>query len=326
MATKIFSMILGLSALFLTTEAQMSAKGGTDWKDSSLIPSSRMAQHSEFLNNQYNFPAKPRSQWELGLKIGSPSFSGDVPSAFPNAGFGIHLRKSLGYLLSIRGEFYRGTATGFDWKGNYNYMRNPAWAGNGYQGNQRTYGGGSIGYIPGTDRVYYNYKTVLNDLSGQILLNFSNIRFHRAEPKIGLYSILGVGLLFYDTKIDALNASGQKYSFNSISGGNYAERSQTRKDVKALLDGKYETAGESNGLSDSKLFGMTSRVSTTVGFGAAFKLSKKVNIAVEDRISFVKDDLLDGQRWAAAPLGDAVLTGHWDTYNFLSVGLNINIF
>ena len=119
MATKIFSMILGLSALFLTTEAQMSAKGGTDWKDSSLIPSSRMAQHSEFLNNQYNFPAKPRSQWELGLKIGSPSISGDVPSTFPNAGFGIHLRKSLGYLLSIRGEFYRGTATGFDWKGNW---------------------------------------------------------------------------------------------------------------------------------------------------------------------------------------------------------------
>ncbi len=326
MSTKIFSMILGLSALFLTSEAQMSAKGGTDWKDSSLIPSSRMAQHSEFLNNQYNFPAKPRSQWELGLKIGSPSISGDVPSTFPNAGFGIHLRKSLGYFLSIRGEFYRGTATGFDWKGNYNYIRNSAWAGNGYQGHQRTYVGNMVAFVPATDKVYYNYKTVLNDLSGQILLNFSNIRFHRAEPKIGLYSILGVGVLFYDTKVDALNASGQKYNFNSISGGNYAERSQTRKDVKALLDGKYETAGESNGLSDAKLFGMTARVSTTVGFGAAFKLSKKVNIAVEDRISFVQDDLLDGQRWSASPLGDAGLTAHWDTYNFLSVGLNINIF
>lgn len=328
MTSKLFSTILGFLALSITAEAQMSAAGGTDWKDSSLIPASRMAQHSEFLNNQYSFPSKPRSQWEVGVKVGAPSISGDIASNYPTFGFGVHVRKSLGYLLSLRGEYVRGTATGLDWKGNYNYASNTAWAKNGYLGNRRSYSGAgnNVLLLPAVDKVFYNYKTNINDLSVQALLNLSNVRFHKAEPKFGLYTIVGMGVTFYDTKIDALNASGQKYNFNSIPGGTFATRKDTRSAINAVLDGTYETDGDSNGLRDTKLFGKTARLSGTIGFGAAFKLSKKVNLAFENRLTFVKDDLLDGQRWSAAPIGDAVATTHYDTYNFLSVGLNINIF
>ncbi len=42
-----------------------------DVKDSSLIPTKRMPQHTEFLNGTYNFPAKPRNQWEIGVKVGT---------------------------------------------------------------------------------------------------------------------------------------------------------------------------------------------------------------------------------------------------------------
>jgi hypothetical protein len=184
----------------------------------------------------------------------------------------------------------------------------------------------NVGLIPGTDKVFYNYKTKLNDLSFQALFNLSNIRFHKAEPKLGLYAIMGVGVTFYETNIDALNASGQKYNFNAIPSGTWATRADTRSAVKAILDGTYETAGDANTSSNSKLFGQTARASATLGLGAAFKLSKRVNLAIEERLSFVKDDLLDGQRWGATPVGDATLTTHFDTYNFLSVGLNINIF
>jgi hypothetical protein len=328
MASKKYAFILGLLALVMTTQAQMSAKGGSDWKDSSLIPPSRMAQHNEFLNNQYIFPSKPRNQWEVGLKLGSPSVSGDVASTFPNFGYGLHVRKSIGYIVSLRGEFFSGTATGLSWKSDLNYMQNSAWSSNGYKGHQRTYGGtgNGVGLIPGTDRVFYNYKTKLNDLGVQALFNLSNIRFHKAEPKFGLYAILGVGVTFYETNIDALNASGQKYNFSSIPNGTWATRADTKSAIKAILDGTYETAGDQNTSVNSKLFGLTSRASATVGLGAAFKLSKRVNIAFEERLSFLKDDLLDGQRWGATPVGDATLTTHYDTYNFLSVGLNINIF
>jgi hypothetical protein len=328
MTSKLFSAILVFLALSITAEAQMSAAGGTDWKDSSLIPASRMSQHSAFLNNQYSFPSKPRSQWEVGVKLGSPSISGDIATNYPNFGFGVHVRKSLGYLLSLRGEYVRGTATGLDWKGNFNYDQNTAWKSRGYLGNRRSFSGAgnTVLLLPAVDKVFYNYKTNINDLSLQALLNLSNVRFHKAEPKLGLYTIIGVGVTFYDTKVDALNASGQKYNFNSIPGGNFSTRKDTRSAINALLDGTYETDGDSNGDNDSKLFGKTARLSGTLGLGAAFKLSKRVNLAFEERISFVKDDLLDGQRWSAAPIGDAVMTAHFDTYNFLTVGLNINIF
>jgi hypothetical protein len=92
------------------------------------------------------------------------------------------------------------------------------------------------------------------------------------------------------------------------------------------LDGTYETKADTRSDANPNMFGQTARASATIGVGAAFKLSKRVNLAIENRVSFVKDDLLDGQRWGATPVGDATLTSHNDTYNFLSVGLNINIF
>ena len=95
MAIRKLHFILGFLVLAATAQAQISTNGGTDWKDSSLIPPSRMAQHKEFLNNQYTFPAKPRSQWELGIKVGSPTINGDISANFPSFGYGLHVRNLL---------------------------------------------------------------------------------------------------------------------------------------------------------------------------------------------------------------------------------------
>ena len=59
--------------------------------------------------------------------------------------------------------------------------------------------------------------------------------------------------------------------------------------------------------------------------GIAFKLGKRVNLALEDRFTLVKDDLLDGQQWQEHPVGDPVQTRDFDSYNYLSLGLNFNI-
>jgi hypothetical protein len=322
MTIKKYSLILGLLALVMTTQAQSSTEGGNEWKDSSLIPPSRMAQHNEFLNNQYIFPAKPRSQWELGLKIGSPTIAGDVSSVMPNFGFGVHARKALGYLFSVRGEFYRGTSKGLNWKETNNYVNNTAWTSNGYKG--WTKDGQGNYYVP-TDKIFLNHKTTVSDLSIQGIFNFTNIRFHKAEPKFAMYAIFGVGATFYKTMVDAKNAGGSKYSFNGIPNGTWDTRNDTKNAVKALLDGTYETAGESN-TQAPKAFGMTARFSQTAGLGMAFKISKKVNVAIENRLSFVKDDLLDGQRYQATPLGEAVLSNSNDALSFTSIGININLF
>ncbi len=42
-----------------------------DPTDSSVVPSKRLPQHTEFMANNYAFPAKPRNQWELGVKLGT---------------------------------------------------------------------------------------------------------------------------------------------------------------------------------------------------------------------------------------------------------------
>jgi hypothetical protein len=293
MSIKKYSFIFGFLAMVFASQAQVA-----EWKDSSLIPPSRLAQHNEFVNNQYNFPAKPRSQWEVGIKLGSPSISSDVDALNPNFGIGLHVRKALGYLVSIRGELFTGTAKGLGSKENFNYKNNPAWN----------------GYNVTTDKVYYNYKTKLSEASVQMLFNLTNINFNKSEPKFALYAIAGVGVTMYESNIDATNAGGVKYNFNSISSN--LSKSETRSALKALLDGTYETAGEG---------GKASVASATVGLGAAFKISKRVNVAVENRLTLLSNDLLDGQKWGPYPANNPSLSSNNDTYNFLSVGLNINI-
>ena len=175
------------------------------------------------------------------------------------------------------------------------------------------------------EQVYYNYKTKTQDLSLEGVITLNNIRFHKAKTGFTFYGFFGVGGTIYDTKINALNGSS-KYNFASITtNSSYKKRKDTYKQLKAMMDKTYETDAENQGARRPKLFGETFKPSGTVGVGVAFKLSNRINLAIEDRQSFIKDDLLDGQRWQEQAWGDAALTRDFDSYNFASIGLNINL-
>ncbi len=319
MARKKYSFLLGLIILSCFTSVS-----GQDnvWSDSSYYQAKKLPQYNEFMNNLYAFPPKPRNMLEVGVKVGAPSILGDVPAKFPTFGFGVHVRKSLGYTLSLRAEYINGTATGQGWQAASNYMKNSAWASTGYVGNQVTPSGDRLG---ATDRVYYNYKSKINDLGLQALFNFSNIRFHTAKTKIGLYAIVGLGLTWYETNVNALNGSS-KYNFNSIASGSYENRKDVTKALKDLMDDSYETPADNSSRTQMQLFGKSAAFNGTLGLGLSVRLSRRLNLALEDRMTFIKDDLLDGQRWTEAPTGDATMTRNFDSYNFLSLGLNINLF
>jgi hypothetical protein len=319
MARKKYSFLLGLIILTCTTSVS-----GQDnvWSDSSYYQASKLPQYNEFMNNLYAFPPKPRNMWELGLKVGTPSIIGDVPANFPTFGFGVHVRKSLGYVLSLRAEYINGTATGQGWQAASNYAKNPAWFNNGYVPNLVTPSGDRLG---AQDRVYYNYQTKMNDFGVQALFNFTNIRFHTAKTKIGLYAIVGLGLTWYETNVNALNGS-TKYNFNTINSGTYDNRKDVRSALKDLMDDSYETPAETSSETQMKFFDKPAVFNGTLGAGISVRLSRRLNLALEDRITFVKDDLLDGQRWSEQPHGDASMTRNFDTFNFLSLGLNINLF
>jgi outer membrane protein OmpA-like peptidoglycan-associated protein len=312
MASKKLSALAGI---FIMSISGLFAQIGTsyDVKDSSLIRRSDLPQHNEFLNNAYPFPAKPRNQWEIGVKGGLFNVSGDVRSIVPTGGFGFHVRKALGYVFSIRGEYTWGRGRGLNFAPSASYRRNPAWVDNGYR--------------PGVDRVFYNYKTTINEASLQGVVTLNNLRFHKAKTGFNVYAFAGIGGFSYDTKVNALNGT-QNYTagFNQIidryrsNGYEWKERNDIRKDLKDLMDDSYETdAEEDPGQPNFKPL-------MVAGLGFQFKLSNRFNLAIEDKFSFATgSDLIDGQQWQDNGINETAQTRDFDTYNFLSVGLNYNL-
>jgi outer membrane protein OmpA-like peptidoglycan-associated protein len=331
-------MLAGIFCLSTSSAFAQKLSSSFDIKDSSLIPAKRMPQHTEFLNGTYNYPAKPRSQWEVGVKAGLFQVSGDIPAQFLSPGFGFHVRKSLGYTLSLRGEFMYGIGKGFDYRSAFNYARNPAWGANiaspaqRYSAPRSVVGTNNVLTIVSStsgqlvssfDKVYYNHQIKTQEATLQTLLTINNVQFHKTNTSLNIYAIAGIGAAMYETRVNALNGN-VKYNFNSLTDPVYKDRKDFIKNLKNnILDGSFETPAEKN--SSAGTNGSTMRPLGTFGVGFAFKLNNRINLAFEDRWSITRDDLLDGQRWQAFPYGDAAQTRDFDTYNFMSLGLNINL-
>lgn len=278
--------------------------------DSTVISPKGMAQQNEFMNNTYDFPAKPRNEIELGISGGMFSVSSDVAAKLPTIGASIHLRKALGYLFSLRLQYVYGIAKGLNWKGSYGYTNNSAWNTN-YS-------------VANGDVVYYNYKAKVQDLGLQGIFTLNNIRFHKQKTAMVIYGGVGIGATIYNTKVNALNGN-TPYNFSSINNSGYKDRKDIRDALKSMMDDSYETDAENNRTNLPVLGDNTLKPSGSVLAGIAFKLGKRVNLALEDRFTFIKDDLLDGQQWQEHPVSEPAQTRDFDTYNYLSLGLNFNL-
>ncbi|MBX9785082.1 MAG: hypothetical protein K2X48_17485 [Chitinophagaceae bacterium] len=347
MASKKYTLLVGALCFLITNLSAQSY----DWKDSSLIPKKGQSQHSEFLQNQYPFPAKPRNQWEVGLSFGNVFISGDVNTRIPNWGWGAHVRKAMGYVFSMRLAYSGGIAKGMNWLPAFNYGKNPAWARNyvapvNTQWVQAPIPGQQPGVLyqlqstnlfrpynitAGGDPVYYNYRTTIHQLALQGVVTLNNVRFHKAKTGFLIYGLGGVGGMIYDAKVDALNSNGVPYTdlfrrvYNSYQQSNYKNRNKVLRDLRAGMDRVYETDAENQGLRRPKLFGRTFKPSVQVGAGVQFKLSRKFSLGIEEVINWTNDDLLDGQRWQESPLGDAAMTRDFDAWHYTSASINYTI-
>ncbi|MFI5153836.1 MAG: OmpA family protein [Chitinophagales bacterium] len=311
-----------LSALLLLVASHLFAQDSNssyDLRDSSLIPSKRIPQHNEFLNNAYPFPAKPRNEVEIGIKGGLSLIAGDIRAWTPTGGLGLHVRKALGYVFSLRLEYDYLTAKGLNWQPSYSgYAANPQIS-QYYNANAHT-------------PVFYNYKSTMQELTIQGVFSINNIRFHKAKTGVTFYGFGGLGVMTYSTFYNMLDASGNPYDFQNIvnqfgaNGFTYSNRKEIKKALKSMLDGSFETIAQRDP-SQPTAFGSTPlRFVMTVGLGMEFKLSDKFNLALEDKVSIPKTDLLDGQQWSeTGSTTDHALTRDYDTYNFLSLGLNYNL-
>jgi len=334
MVSKKYKIFLAILFLSLATGVSAQVGGAGSVYDSSVIPAKRMPQQNEFWNSSYNFPAKPRNMWEIGVSGGMFTVSGDVAAKLPTIGFTAHVRKAFGYVFSMRLQYLNGTGKGMNWLGSQNYGKNSGWntkynAPLKVPGNpDRTIGTlDPTGAQRGLDQVFYNYKIHMQDLSLQGIVTLNNIRFHKQKTGIVIYGGGGIGVSWFKTKVNALNDAGAPYTtlFNSLTSPTYSNRKDVLKALKAGMDKTYETDADNELTRRPKLGDNTLKPSATVLAGVAIRLSKRINLAIEDRWTFVKTDLLDGQRWQEHAWGDAVLTSDFDSYNYASIGLNVNL-
>jgi OmpA-OmpF porin, OOP family len=361
MASKKYTLVAGLIGLLTVTAATAQTGTSTVYKgsgydvlDTSLVPSRRMDQQRDFLNRNYDYPAKPRNQWELGVSVGGLNVSGDVRSksifnrpqnALNTLGYSVSLRKAWGYIISTRLQYMRGNASGYNWQPSEGW-RGHAQSGNPYAaGFGRTNTAAGVNPYLNNEIVNYSYKTNIQELSLQMVAALNNIKFHRARNKMSTYGLFGVGGLWYETLNDAYGANGAKYTFPApLANSNpnwlnaYNDRKVRDNALLAIFDDVYESRAERH--DNRKWFGeKTFRPIATTGLGVQFRLGKRISLSIEDKVTFTMDDLIDGQRWQEPseiiinPNGTGAggnqvtsqMTRDYDNINYLSLGLGVNL-
>ena len=281
-------------------------------------------QNKSWRMGQSKYSAKPKDAWELGVHAGHFIISGDVSSTIPGGyGLGLHLRKAIHYVFSIRGDFFYGQAKGIDPQ---------AWG-------HKNFGGGLVeGSISPTNQWQYwdnyvntpsgwhpSYKTSYGYLSMQAVLNIGNLLFHKERNKWNWYTAVGVGLSTYNVKLDLLNGN-QPYNVSTISGDfdTRAGRKDIVKQIKDLYDGEYETPG----FKKKGIFRLGDETNVNVIFvasmGISRKISKRINLGLEHQIIASDNDYLDGIHFRTAV--DASNSADMAHYTNLRLGINLGNF
>jgi OOP family OmpA-OmpF porin len=342
MVNKKYLLLAGLcSALALQPAvAQESASSVTDmtyrgenydFLDSSYYSGKKkMTQYRKYMNHESFFPPKPNNQWEIGVNAGLLNVFGDVTSKMPwNAtsfgdavGYGVTVRKALGYYLSARFQYMHGRATGMDYR-----MRNADFypyvvsgsAGNPHPADLYTYG----------TEIYHNYRTTFNSASIQLVGALNNINFHKAKNSVSIYAFVGAAAMSFNTKLNLKGADGETYEskfqevyqWQQTSGkANYKDRKEINDKLNEFFDDTYETSAARDAYEGSRGKGTQMTPALVGGLGVQFKLSKVISLSIEDQISMSWRDGLDGvTTWKTLPTADK------DILNYASIGLGFNI-
>jgi outer membrane protein OmpA-like peptidoglycan-associated protein len=231
--------------------------------------------------NAGKYPVKPKDMWELGINGGLTAITGDAYPNFPGFGVGLHVRKSLNYVMSIRGGYNYHSASGTN-----HFTSRIGTVAADYatiQANDplQALALRDNGVIPA-------YKTTANDFSLELVVNLSNLKFHKSASKWGFYAAAGIGLITHKTNLDLLDANGAAYDWTEL--GTSINRGDNLPKVEAKLDGEYETAAYTN----DDLSGTSSGTYFSIAPGVSYKINKQINISLEQKVMFTNAELLNG--------------------------------
>ncbi|MDB5192171.1 MAG: OmpA/MotB domain protein [Segetibacter sp.] len=261
-------LTLGLISLLASSAYSQRTDADYDWRDSSKIPTKLLPQQSEFRNNQYPYPAKPRSQWELGIGGGTSFILGDVSSnpirnrndadqaTFgSNIGIGgtISLRKAISHTFSLRGgyagAFSQGEPTSV----------------------QRRQG-------------LVNYKNWMHSGTFDVIASLNPVSHYRGNPKSNIYVLAGVNAIASKTFIRA--NGGTQFGPSNPYATFYGQGAPTSTETGTLTTfGGNEVNGRKGWVLVPGFSG---------GAGIAWKLSNRFNFGLEQKFTFTGYDYLDG--------------------------------
>jgi len=302
MARKKYILIAGLLGLLQTaTFAQKNNDASDSWVlDSSKVSTKNMPQHSEFMNNSYPYPAKPRTMGELGFGGGMAQIYGDVAQRFGYGG-SVTYRKAISHVFSIRVGYFGSINYGIDAERRFL---------NGVNGSTEIFGSPNPWAVYGNNPFSTNYRTEIHQLAVDAIISLNALSKYRGNPKTDWYAIIGYGFQGADVNVNALNAENQPYNFynpgNVNNPGGVIDYSQTttniQKQIKSMEDNTYESIApvqRGNRYFVGRVLGAGKddwilNHAFNFGGGFAYKLSDRVNIALEQRFTITGDDNLDG--------------------------------
>jgi len=291
-----------------------------DVLDSAYYPKFRRKQFHKYIDHQDIFPPKPRNQWEIGVGLGLYNVIGNIPSTIlwhkGGSGLNLNVRKSLGYIFSLRTQLIYGVGKNMDLQPTSSY--DAPYTNFGYT--PRQYATATNGANP----IYRSTRMEASQLSLDLMFNAGNISFHHARNKVAFFGYAGLGGLAYKTRVNALDGNYQPYDFGTIVPNPGAKKKTIRKELHSKMDKTYESAADNGGgahILDNK----TLDFAPSIGAGAQYRINKKFNIQLENRYTFPSDAYLDGSVYGK-PLGNTVSKGrNNDAVNYFSFSVNYNL-
>ncbi|MBK6564966.1 MAG: OmpA family protein [Saprospiraceae bacterium] len=270
-------------------------------------------QNKNWRMGQNKYSAKPKNAWELGVHFGHFFIDGDVDRTIPGGyGLGLHLRKAIHYVFSLRGDFFYGVAKGIDPQS----WSHQNLGGGLVEGLYDKYSNLPSGWHP-SHRTQYGY------LSMQAVINIGNLLFHKERNKWNWYTALGVGLSSHKASLDLYDASGNAYDVSGITGDfdTKAGRKDIVNQIKDIYDGKYETEGYKK----KGIFRIGDKTNVHAVFvasmGISRKINKRFNIGIEHQVIASDNDYLDGIQFRTA----LDQTNNVDISHYTNVRLGINL-
>ncbi len=236
---------------------------------------------------------KEKSGYSFGISYGGTNQFSDIPTASKSWGTALSLGKNLYYdedspiSFDLTGNISYLVTKGLDLDPKIQPFNNPVLQNTDY------------------DIFYYNYKNSMFNigLDGKVTLN----KFRNEQKWYSAFSI-GGNWGIYTVRMDIKDQSGNYYSSSKFNDIQNLADSEKKKQLKNILDGKYETKAEG-----FDKIAIKSTLMPSVGLEFGYDVTDYLSFFLADKLFYANTNYIDG---------DIHTDNANDFLNYYSIGLN----